>query len=137
MMNDAPMQRSRVTRRNVLAWAGVAALAVAGCRSRGSAGTQAAVRPEDPVDESFRGCQESKSCGSHAAPEGATIVLQPDAKVGDYTRCPVSGAVFQVSDARQRRDYNGHPLYFCCLACAQYFDEHADSVAAMRRLQRT
>jgi YHS domain-containing protein len=123
-----------MTRRVVLALAGLVAVAAVACRSRGSPGTASALRPQDPVDESFRGCQESKSCGSHSPAEGAALVLQPEAKLGDYTRCPVSGAVFQISGTRQHRDYKGHTLCFCCLACAQYFDEHADAVAAARLL---
>jgi YHS domain-containing protein len=32
------------------------------------------------------------------------------------------------------REYKGRTLFFCCSACAQYFDEHADSVAAIRHV---
>ena len=76
----------------------------------------------------------SASCGSHAAPEGVSVVPQPGAKIGDYTRCVVSGAVFQVTAERQRREYHGRPVFLCCAACASYFDEHADAVATLREL---
>lgn len=118
------------------ALAGMAfALLGSACRPKKCAVTSSeALRPEDPVDDSFLGCQLSASCGAHAAPEGVTLVLQPGAKPGDYTRCPVSGAVFQVTEQRQRREYGGHTLFFCCGACARYFDKNAAAVAGLRRI---
>jgi hypothetical protein len=128
------MPVERLRRRDVLAGVG-AALLVGACKSAKSDATASqAVRPEDPVDEAFRGCQLSTSCGASTAPEGVTPVLQPGAKTGDYTRCPVSGAVFMVDDKRQRREVGGRAVFFCCAACARYFDEHADAVTALRRL---
>jgi hypothetical protein len=123
-----------VGRRDVLAGA-AATILVHACRSRhGEATPVSDLRPEDPVDESFRGCQLSSSCGARSTPDGVTMVLQPGARIGDYTRCLVSGAVFQVSEQRQRRTYGGHDLFFCCAACARYFDLHAEVVATLRHV---
>jgi len=117
-------------RRDVL-WFGLAAMFVAACKSgKVSDGLKAAVRPEDPVDDSFLGCQ--KSCGAREV--SATVVLQPNAKVGDYTRCLVSGAAFQVTDKTVQRSYDGRIVFLCCEGCARYFDQHADAVMALRRV---
>jgi hypothetical protein len=121
----------RASRRDLIACGLIAVLAAA-CGRRHcekSNGTQALL-PEDPVDDSFLGCQ--KSCGARAAPEG--LVLQPNAKVGDFTRCPVSGAAFRITEVTSRREYRGRSVFLCCNGCARYFDAHADEVLALRRL---
>ncbi|WP_394831461.1 hypothetical protein LVJ94_33605 [Pendulispora rubella] len=130
------------TRRDVFALVYGAAVALTvGCKTQeaeeaSSTGANAsatqAIRPEDPVDESFRGCQ--KSCGMNAADVSDRIVLQPKAKQGDYTRCPVSGAVFQIAPETQRRVHDNRTAFFCCEACARYFEKHADAVIALRHL---
>jgi hypothetical protein len=64
-------------RRAVLTGMAIALLANS-CRSKKGAPTSSEdLRAEDPVDESFRGCQLSTSCGGRAAPNGVTLVLQP------------------------------------------------------------
>jgi len=57
------------------------------------------------------------------------IVLQ-----GDYTRCPVSGTVFQITDTTTQRSYGGRQVYLCCAGCAHYFDKHTEMVAVTRHL---
>jgi hypothetical protein len=116
-------------RRDVLGCALAATLAAA-CKSGRPSGHTTALRPEDPVDESFLGCQ--KSCGAREV--SAPVVLQPGAKPGDITRCLVSGAAFQVTDNTVQRTHLGRAVYLCCDACARYFDEHADAVMASRRI---
>ena len=117
-------------RRDVLGW-GLAAMFVAACKSgKVSDDIKTSARPEDPVDDSFLGCQ--KSCGARDV--SATVVLQPNAKVGDYTRCLVSGAAFQVTDKTVQRSYAGRAVFLCCEGCGRYFDQHADAVMALRRV---
>jgi hypothetical protein len=108
----------------------VAATLIVACRRHCARKADETLAAEDPVDDSFLGCQ--KSCGTRAAP--ASLVLQPGAKVGDYTRCPVSGAAFRIGETTPQREYRGSKVFLCCPNCARYFDAHADSVAAARHL---
>jgi YHS domain-containing protein len=117
-------------RRDVLG-CGLAAMLLAACKSgKGTDGNKTALRPEDPVDDAFLGCQ--KSCGARHVSKG--VVLQPDAKVGDTTRCLVSGAAFQVTERTVQRSYGGRVLFLCCEECARYFDQHAEAVMALRHV---
>jgi YHS domain-containing protein len=45
-----------------------------------------------------------------------------DAKIGDRTRCPVSGEEFVVRDDSPHTEYQGKTYYFCCPHCVQKFD---------------
>jgi hypothetical protein len=62
------------------------------------------------------------------------VKVQPGAKIGDRTYCPVSGVVFEVKEASAHRDVGAQRLYFCCEKCAMYFSEHQDHVLAAREL---
>jgi hypothetical protein len=118
-------------RRRYVLGCGLAAIVVAACKSRKVPdGFKTAAQPEDPVDDSFLGCQ--KSCGAREV--SATVVLQPNAKVGDYTRCLVSGAAFQITERTTQRTHGGRVVFLCCEGCGRYFDEHADAVMALRRV---
>jgi hypothetical protein len=72
------------------------------------------------------------SCGAHTAP--GVVVLQPNARPGDTTRCIVSGAAFRVSEKTIRRMYRDVTVFLCCESCARYFDDHAEAVLAVRRM---
>jgi hypothetical protein len=67
----------------------------------------------------------------------ADIVVQPGAKDGDRTYCPMSGVVFQVKKSSSHREVDGKPIYFCCETCADYFMKHRDRIAAARGLARS
>ena len=100
-----------------------------------AAGTSpaAALAPHEPVHVMFTGC--SSACGSKSEGDRAQAKLQPDAKHGDLTFCPVSGAVFRIGDQSTVRQVSGKPLYFCCDMCAGYFDKNPAEVLAKRGLQ--
>lgn len=66
------------------------------------------------------------------AGRSAGVVTQPGVKEGERTYCPISGVVFEVSNASPRREVGGKPVYFCCESCARYFSDHAEHVAAVR-----
>ena len=51
------------------------------------------------------------------------IVKQPGAKVGDLTRCPVSGVVFKITAESIHARYQGDEFFFCCGGCAKKFEE--------------
>ncbi|HEY5956552.1 MAG TPA: YHS domain-containing protein [Polyangiaceae bacterium] len=58
--------------------------------------------------------------GSPAAASSA--VVQPgNAKLGDRTKCPVSGEEFVVSNDSPKADYEGKTYYFCCASCVDTF----------------
>ena len=46
------------------------------------------------------------------------VVDQPDAKVGDLVRCPVSGVVFRVQDESPAVEWQTKQYYTCCGGCA-------------------
>ncbi|MCC7386768.1 MAG: hypothetical protein IT384_33340 [Deltaproteobacteria bacterium] len=58
---------------------------------------------------------------------------QPGAEPGKETYCEVSGAVFTVTESTPMREHAGHRYYFCCPACAAYFDKKAEQIVAARR----
>ena len=51
------------------------------------------------------------------------VVPTAQAKVGDLTRCPVSGVVFRVSAESPQVEYSGKTLRVCCDGCAEKFRE--------------
>jgi YHS domain-containing protein len=87
------------------------------------------LKPWEPVDASFNGCSEG-FCGTRG--RNAKAVIQPGARVGDYTYCVVSGAVFQVKETHFHADVAGKTVYFCCEGCSRYFAANRERVLAMR-----
>ena len=107
------------------------------CLGAAHADTSAAgpLAPWEPVSAVFMGCQSA--CGMGHGKRRDDAHVQPGAAMGDYTYCPVSGALFQISDKSPRRDVDGHRMFFCCDACASYFNAHEDEVLAKRGIART
>lgn len=58
---------------------------------------------------------------SPAPAEQGPLVPAGEAKVGDKTKCIVSGDVFTVTADSPHADYNGKTYYFCCPHCPQEF----------------
>jgi hypothetical protein len=85
----------------------------------------------EPIDTAFAGCQGS--CGAHADHAQDGVVEQP-AAMGDRTYCPVSGAVFTIDGERPHASVGGHTIYFCCAACASYFEAHQSEIVTARHL---
>ncbi len=96
-----------------------------------SAVATARLKPWQPVDASFNGCSEG-FCGTRG--QNARAVIQPGAKVGDYTYCLVSGAVFQIKESHFHAEVNGKTVYFCCEGCSRYFSANRAKVLASRGL---
>jgi hypothetical protein len=63
------------------------------------------------------------TCASKEAFSDRDVVPAAQAKVGDLTRCPVSGVVFRVSTQSPQVEYGGHSLRVCCEGCAEKFRE--------------
>ena len=57
--------------------------------------------------------------GKHGDFEGREVVDNWKAQTGDVTVCPMSGKKFEVSEASQRLDYEGHSFVFCCANCVK------------------
>ena len=87
------------------------------------------LKPWQPVDASFNGCSEG-FCGTRG--QNPKAVIQAGAKVGDYTYCLVSGAVFQIKESHFHADVAGKTVYFCCEGCSRYFAATRDRVLTMR-----
>ena len=96
--------------------------------------TAGELKPHEPVHAMFAGC--ASACGSRAAGDRAQAKRQPDARPGDLTFCLVSGAVFRIDEKATVREVNGRRHYFCCDACAGYFDQHREEVLMKRSLAR-
>lgn len=90
-------------------------------------------RPTPAELEAPVGCE--LSCATKLAYEEKDVIAQPGAKIGDFTRCPVSGAVFVVSDRSSRRQVDGKDVFVCCESCAQRFQ--LDPAFFMARASRT
>ena len=49
------------------------------------------------------------------------LVAAGVAKIGDRTKCPVSGEEFVVTADSPHAEYNGKTYYFCCPHCPEQF----------------
>jgi YHS domain-containing protein len=61
-----------------------------------------------------------------AAASTQPLVAAGEAKVGDRTKCIVSGHEFVVTADSPHADYNGKTYYFCCPDCPKAFQEHPE-----------
>jgi len=71
-------------------------------------------------------CQSSvRPEHAHAAPADASTLKQPgDAKVGETTKCLVSGEAFTVTEGSPKVEYKGKTYYFCCAGCDNKFKQN-------------
>jgi Cu+-exporting ATPase len=56
--------------------------------------------------------------------KGGALKEPGDAKVGDKSRCPVSGEEFTITASSPHADYQGKTYYFCCPGCDKRFQEN-------------
>jgi len=61
-----------------------------------------------------------------AASSSAPLVAPGEAKVGDRTKCPVSGHEFVVTADSPHAEYNGKTYYFCCAECPKAFEANPE-----------
>jgi Cu+-exporting ATPase len=61
-----------------------------------------------------------------AAASSAPLVAPGEAKVGDRTKCPVSGHEFVVTADSPHAEYNGKTYYFCCPDCPKAFEANPE-----------
>jgi len=55
------------------------------------------------------------------APATTDLKAPGEAKIGDTTKCPISGEQFVVSESSPHAEYEGKTYYFCCPDCAGKF----------------
>jgi YHS domain-containing protein len=65
---------------------------------------------------------DAAGAGASARP----LVAPGEAKVGDRTKCPVSGHEFVVKEDSPHTEYNGKTYYFCCPDCPEAFQAHPE-----------
>lgn len=65
--------------------------------------------------------------------DASAVVRQPGAKIGDITRCTVSGEAFRVTADHPSVDYNGQPVFFCCAGCIRRFQRNPDQYIENQR----
>ncbi len=63
----------------------------------------------------------SSTRASTPASTTAAVKAPGEARVGDKTRCPVSGEEFVVTESSPKAEYNGKTYYFCCGGCDTKF----------------
>jgi YHS domain-containing protein len=64
-----------------------------------------------------------------AAAQSSPLVAPGEAKVGDRTKCPVSGHEFVVKADSPHAEYNGKTYYFCCSDCPKAFEANPEKFA--------
>jgi hypothetical protein len=85
--------------------------------------TEGAASPKPlPVKEASAFCKEACDDAGRSFDESKVVPLT-HAKVGDLTRCPVSGAVFRISADTPRVEHSGRTHFVCCDGCASKFRE--------------
>jgi len=77
------------------------------------------------------GCQ--MACASKGNFSKTQINEQPNVKVGDLTRCPVSGVVFKVKPNSAQTKFLGESLYFCCDSCKQRFFKESKRFVSIQK----
>jgi|SRR5688572_2159375 len=72
------------------------------------------------------------SCGAKDVEE-SKVVAQSKAHAGDFTKCPVSGVVFHVTQESTKIQHEGKSAFTCCGTCAELFK--AEPAAYVANLQ--
>lgn len=97
----------------------IAALALASLTAVACGGsTPAPAAPEAPAAQAVATPGDATKADEAAAGDVKPI---GEAKVGDKTKCPVSGEVFTVTDASPKVEHEGKTYYFCCSGCDAKF----------------
>jgi hypothetical protein len=98
------------------------------CSPSASPGATACGAPTTRHAGDKRSEQELASfCQKHCAAQSFNekdVVPETQAKVGDLTRCPVSGVVFRVTGETPRVEYGGRGRWVCCPGCVEHFRDN-------------
>ena len=108
------MNRSKPLALSTFAFALGVALGAAACGSAPSPATPAAAPAAAPP---------AAAAPAPAPATPAAVVKAPgDAKIGDTTKCPVSGEEFVVAATSPKTEHDGKTYYFCCGGCKKKFE---------------
>ena len=66
-------------------------------------------------------CGGAATTAPSASAPASALKAPGEARVGDRTRCPVSGEEFVVSESSPKVEYAGKTYYFCCGGCDAKF----------------
>lgn len=80
--------------------------------------------PNDPANAAAPTAKPAASASASATPSAAGLKAPGEAKVGDKTKCPISGEDFTVSENSPKAEHNGKTYYFCCPGCEKKFKEN-------------
>ncbi len=64
----------------------------------------------------------AKPAAAAGATPAASIKAPGDAKVGDTSKCPVTGEEFTVEASSPHAEHDGKTYYFCCGGCKKKFE---------------
>jgi len=76
------------------------------------------------LDRLSVGCE--MACSYQGEYEEGDVIKQPEAKLGDLTKCFVSGVVFMVTEDSPIAEHNGKKYYACCQTCSDLFNENPE-----------
>ena len=96
---------------------GESACSDAGADASAHAAAAGAKGHEDPLMAMV--CE--RSCAAKAPYRDEMVMAQPNTRVGDLTRCPVSGVVFTVTEDNPDIVYHGAHYRLCCGGCEKKF----------------
>ena len=63
----------------------------------------------------------AKTAAPAAVAPSAGLKPMGEAKLGDKTKCPISGEEFVVDASSPKAEHNGKTYYFCCPGCEKKF----------------
>jgi YHS domain-containing protein len=107
-----------------------AAMETAACAPSAAAaacGPESATPPTAATAESGIDLEMAKICKQaceHKQYDADKVVPAARAKLGDLTRCPVSGVVFQLDNETPRIEHAGQDYWLCCDGCAERFQQN-------------
>lgn len=72
------------------------------------------------------GATAASGTSATATPAGAAatgpVKKAGEAKVGDTTKCPISGEEFVVEATSPKAEHDGKTYFFCCAGCKKKFE---------------
>ena len=69
------------------------------------------------------GATSAPAASAPASPGPSGSLAAPgEARIGDRTKCPISGEEFVVTKDSPHAEHNGKTYYFCCPGCEKKFE---------------
>lgn len=74
----------------------------------------------------------SQAPATPAAAQAVALKAPGEARVGDRTKCPVSGEEFTVAADSPKTEWKGKTYYFCCQGCDATFAKDPEKYVGAR-----